>query len=256
MKRMRRCEQGFSLIEIAIAISVIALVIGGIMMGKSLLGGGALRGIIADTQKYQAAVNGFQGKYDALPGDIKNATSFWGTDPDGCTTNAVRTPKTKTCNGDGDGHLGNNNPEIFHAWQHLANATLINGSFTGVTGADSTYDAVIGENVPPANIEGGGFAFQPYLGNGYAGDATHYAADYGDATLAFGGEDGTGSLTNNVLTPADAWNLDTKMDNGIPGTGRITPLIGAGHASCVSSATTYAIDYVGIACAMIINVTN
>lgn len=255
MKPPSKDTEGFTLVEIAVALTVIALVIGGIMLGRSLIGSGALRGIIADIHRYQTAVNGFQGKYDALPGDMENATSFWGTDSDGCPSHANRVQKTATCNGDGDGQLGDANPELFRAWQHLAGAGFINGSFTGVTGAGSGYDAVIGENVPIASIEGGGYAFHPYLGNGYAGDASHYAADYGEATLVFGKEDGTYSLYDNVLTPADAWNIDGKMDNGLPGSGRITPFIGAGHANCASSATAYMLSYEGIACAMIINIT-
>lgn len=248
-------NRGFTLIELAIALVVIGLIIGGVVLGQALLGTGSLRALIADTQKYQSAVNAFQAKYSALPGDMENATSFWGTDTDGCTTNAVRTPKTKTCNGDGDGQLGDSNPELFHAWQHLANAGFIAGIFSGVTGADGAYDAVIGENVPPASIEGGGFAFHPYLGNGYAGDANRYSADYGDATLVLGKEDGTESLYQDLLSPQDAWNFDTKMDNGLPGSGRVTPMIGAGHANCVSSATAYALSNVGPSCTMLMNIT-
>ena len=245
----------FTLVELAIVLVVIGLVIGGIMLGRALLGTGALRGVIADAQKYQSAVNGFQAKYDALPGDMKNATSYWGTDANGCPTHTTRTIRTATCNGDGDGLLGDANPELFRAWQHLGNSALITGSFTGVTGAGGAYNAVIGENVPAASMEGGGFAFHPYLGNGYGGDANRYAADYGEATLVFGREDGTESLYSDILSPTDAWNLDTKMDNGLPGSGRITPLIGAGHTNCVSSATAYAVSYTGVACTMLFNIT-
>ena len=225
------------------------------MLGRALLGTGALRGAIADIQKYQAAVNAFQAKYDTLPGDMNNATSYWGTDADGCPSHAVRTIRTTTCNGDGDGRLGDSDPELFRAWQHLSSAALISGAFTGVTGADGAYDAVIGENVPAATMEGGGFAFHPYLGDGYAGDANRYAADYGHATLVFGKEDGTESLYSDILSPTDAWNLDTKMDNGLPGSGRITPLIGAGHTNCVSSATAYAVTTAGVGCTMLMNIT-
>ncbi len=249
-------RSAFTLVELAIVLTVIGLLIGGIMAGRALLSNAGTSAVISDIEKYSSAVNGFFTKYEVLPGDMKNATDYWGTDSNGCPTSAVYTPRTDTCNGDGNGQLGNSNPELFHAWQHLANAGFVSGAFSGVTGADGATDASVGENVPPARVEGAGFAFAPYLGNGYAGDANRYAGDYGNATLVYGGEDGTNSLTNNVLTPPEAWNIDTKLDNGLPGSGRIMPFIGAGHTNCAASATAYNIDYDSAACALLVNITN
>jgi prepilin-type N-terminal cleavage/methylation domain-containing protein len=248
----RSTIHAFTLIELAIVLTVIGLLVGGIVLGQALLGTSAIRASISDIQRIETAVTGFQTKYEALPGDFKIATSYWGTDADGCPTHTNRVQKTATCNGDGNGQLGNSNPELFRAWQHLASSAFYAGSFTGVTDSGGTIDANIGANVPPATVEGGGFAFAPYLGNGYAGDADRYAGDYGNATLVYGKEDGTNSLESAVLTPTDTLNIDTKIDNGLPGSGRMMVRIG----TCSSDARTYTQTTTAIACNILFKLTD
>jgi prepilin-type N-terminal cleavage/methylation domain-containing protein len=69
-------HNGFTLIEISIVIVVIGLLLSGILVGKSLIEAAALRSTITQIESYQVAVNTFQLKFNCLPGDCKNASQF------------------------------------------------------------------------------------------------------------------------------------------------------------------------------------
>src|SRR5262245_34434616 len=122
-------QRAFSLIELSIVIVIIGLIVGGIIGGSALIRAGELRSVVSDVSKYTAAVNTFKQKYDAFPGDMINATSYWGAinaTPATCYTTANTGPAT--CDGNGDGHLVptvvNEYHETFHSWKHLANEGL------------------------------------------------------------------------------------------------------------------------------------
>ena len=63
-------KQGFTLIEISIALVIIGLIVGGILTGGDLIDAATQRAQIAQIEKYHTAVRTFQGKYGHLPGDI------------------------------------------------------------------------------------------------------------------------------------------------------------------------------------------
>lgn len=46
---------------------------------------------------------------------------------------------------------------------------------------------------------------------------------------------------NPIITPEEAWNIDTKMDDGQPDQGRIQG--GANHTACYTAATAPAAEY-------------
>ena len=84
---------------------ILGLLVGGVLAGKSLIRAAELRSIITDYNKYQSAVLAFRDKYFALPGDMTNATLFWGKNNAACpgATGTAATPGT--CNGDGSGQI-------------------------------------------------------------------------------------------------------------------------------------------------------
>jgi hypothetical protein len=45
-----------------------------------------LQTAITDADSYITAVGNFKQQYQAMPGDFATATSFWGTDSNGCPT--------------------------------------------------------------------------------------------------------------------------------------------------------------------------
>ena len=88
----QRSRAGFTLIELSIVLVIIGLVVGGIFVGKELVRASQLNSVLRDLDKYNSAVLTFKDKYGHLPGDIPNATQFWGSaggagPPDDITTN-------------------------------------------------------------------------------------------------------------------------------------------------------------------------
>ena len=74
-------SKGFSLVEMAIVIDIIGLLVGGVLAGQNLMRAAEIRSIIEEEQRILGAVQAFQDKYAALPGDMSNATSVWGALP-------------------------------------------------------------------------------------------------------------------------------------------------------------------------------
>src|SRR5690606_13638021 len=68
----------FSLVELSIGLLILGLLTGGTLGRKEMIRAAELRSGMTESQQLQTVVNAFTGKYDALPGDMKNAERFWG----------------------------------------------------------------------------------------------------------------------------------------------------------------------------------
>jgi hypothetical protein len=228
-------SSGFSLLETAICICLLALLIGGILTGKSLLRAAEIRSITEENKRIVASVITFKDKYGALPGDMTNATNIWGTlhsDPAVCKTTA--SVDTRTCDGNGDKRLEtpNSSAEFFRFWQHLANAGMYQGQYTGAAGPANWAHAIESVNIPPGRIDGAAYAvmwrykanFLPLAGS----DAGFFPGEYRNIVY-FGGMKtpiaaAAGSFNwphGGVMAPAEMSAFDKKYDDGKPGTGGI-----------------------------------
>jgi hypothetical protein len=261
-------EAAFSLIELAIVLVILGLLVGGIMSGQSLIRAAELRSVSADFSRYESSTFTFRDKYFALPGDMTNATAFWGiaggtTGNDTTCFNATSNGTT-TCNGNGNGRLeytdnsaAGNAPEWFHAWVQLKNAGLVEGSYTGGRGADPRQ-AVPGVNVPRSKVSNGGFTLMSLRPPN--GGAFWYSGDY-NPMLFFGAQSPTNETNGLILKAEEAWNIDTKLDDGRPGTGRVRT--GHTNANCVTptgetnqNTANYNLTASAIACALIYSLNN
>lgn len=248
---------GFTLIELSIVIVIIGLLVGGIMLGKSLVRQAQVNSAMSDEQKYVQAVASFQQKYGALPGDFASATSYWtaaGTCP---PTSGIPATTTTTCSGDGNGQIGtsgtstNQPSEDFLFWQHLALAQMIPGSFNGTTGGGggATTDHIIGTNSPATKIDGAGFGvtWVGIVTSGSAGTtypSNTYPANNLGHVFVFGAYSSNNLPAAAILTPAEAFAIDTRYDDGVPGTGNILTWLTTASASyanaCETNTTAYA----------------
>ncbi len=239
-------KDGFTLLELAIVLTIIGLIAAGITAGSSLINAAERRTVITNIAQYTAAVDAFNTKYEALPGDMYNATDVWGAQS-GTQATCETTASTAalTCNGNGDNKIGDTGEEyeMFRAWQQLSNAQFVEGRFTGV-GVSSDVDraGTKGDtaNVPLSNMDNAGFTMRwvgsttanPYFDN----------TDYGHV-IVFGKPTSNTVSSDPVLTPEEAWAMDDKNDDGMPGTGKIRTYTQASQSSCTSSNTTATSEY-------------
>lgn len=233
-------QRAFSLVELSIVLVILGLLVGGVLGGQSLIKAAQLRSVTTDLNKFQTALNAFLGKYNAMPGDLANATDYWGVASGGCPGGA-RTG-TQTCNGTGDGVVvafggvgntygtGATQYEAALSWQHLSNAGLIEGTYSGAGGHSST----IGVNVPASKINGVGYTFY-YLGP-ISGHGWYRAGNHGHAFVVGGYYFGYPTL-NYAIPAEDAQALDRKVDDGMPAGGSVTAIVGDVPTNCSDGAT-------------------
>ena len=133
MQQFSKRPQGFTLVEIAIVLVIIGLLLGGVLKGQGLIDSARVKNIIQQSTSLTAAVNAYQDKFRALPGDDVQGTTH---------------APGATGNGNGDGQIA----EYLLAPQHLALSGFITGSFNGTSdfmtsaqgGAVYIYNDVVG----------------------------------------------------------------------------------------------------------------
>ncbi len=257
--------RAFSLVELSIVLVILGLLTGGILAGQSLIRAAQLRAVSTEYMRYKTAVGSFRDKYFALPGDMANATSFWGTAGTCPGTSASPSTSAATCNGNGDFTLDptvSTGNEYYRFWQHLANAGLIEGSYSGVANSTTASAALSlpGTNVPTSKLTGAGWSVYNYGNPGVASTLT-FEGNYGNS-FSFGATNLSTITDGPILKPEEAWNIDTKMDDGKPGTGGVRTYEAYGSSCSDTAASTtvaiaatsaYLLSNSSLACNLIFN---
>lgn len=209
--------------------------------GRSLIRAAELRAITTEHSNFVTAVNTFRTRFNAVPGDFRQATNFWGESSANCTswTGALST-NGSTCNGNGSGSLANASSgdnaagvkiavrENVLFWQHLTNAGLIEGSY------NATWAAAAGTSFPTSKFTGGAWHATNIAGANGDFFANFTNTDY---FLFTASSDATAEGVA-ILSPEDAWNIDRKMDDGMPGRGSVQTHTGAQLATCTGASGT------------------
>lgn len=232
-------------------LAVIGLLVGGILGGQALVRGANVQKVLTDAKLYATAKEQFRQQYGQLPGDFKTATSVWGDDNAACADAGITNGTPGTCNGDGDGYIYyataiNQTSEQFQLWKQLKLAGYIGGDYTGLNGPDgANYDAVPGLNSPATSIKGATFWHYGYWGTVAADGTTFYAGNYTNA-MTYGTRVAGGWPYAGAISPAEAKNIDTKGDDGLPGFGNIRTLVSSWLPQCTTtdsaSTSTYRLD--------------
>jgi len=274
---IRTSKSGYTLLEMSIVLVIITLLIGSVLLARELQRGAEARSAVSDSEQIQNAVYNFQQKYQYLPGDFPRAESYWTADGTCPTTAFNSTPKTATCNGNGDGRIdtpgwvtncatavSGYQQEPYRIWQHLTNAQLYRGIYTGVEGAaNRPRYGVAGTNIPKSmKIKQVGFQIMNFdgdllTGNGAGGanpyDTYWFQDRYYNVLFVGRQDDITSCFEPNqpFLSSIEAYNIDRKFDDGKPGTGNVRTFTSAVQPYCATSATAYSMNTNDRSCSLI-----
>ncbi len=244
-------QQGFTLIELSIVLVIIGLIVGGVLVGQDLIKAAQIRAMVSQIEKYDAAVNTFRSKYNGMPGDLQNGTSFFAAAsvPTGGNAAMIAGDGVLT---DFAGTRVQVSGEVAAFWHQLALSNLISEPMTSTASISSSTPAAmpVATTLPAAKI-GNGNLLMAYTGGAtltYPGMAGVNV--FRIAGVTFAANVSTPTITSN-LTPLEAFQIDTKKDDGVPNTGTVqatnntanfnlnTDVSTAGAANCLSAAAVY-----------------
>jgi prepilin-type N-terminal cleavage/methylation domain-containing protein len=207
---------GFTLIEMSIVLVVIGLLVGGVLVGEHLIQAALVRAQITQIEKFNTAKNTFYGKYGYLPGDIPTGAQYG-------------FPASGGMEGEGDGngliegYQGNGNGanpcgcvddsgEGIVFWVDLSMSGFIQdgmttGTYTTVGFTITSYPATL---FPAAKINSSAFVFA-WSYQGYNYFSIHSGPNSSDIYQ--------------VVTPNQAYAIDSKIDDGFPTSGRVVAML-------------------------------
>jgi prepilin-type N-terminal cleavage/methylation domain-containing protein len=210
-------RKGFTLVELSVVIVIIALIVGGIVIGQELVAAAGLRATIAQVESYNAAVHTFREKYGGLPGDIAasqaSAFGLFALDDGMEVPNGNDQVDLLTAANPNRAFSG----EVAVFWRHLSEAGLIDDGL-GLVGnseidTDGTLSGVvtlIDQSIPPARIGRGNFITV------YAAAGVNYFEINAIARLS---AQGVYQVDVPGLLPTEAYSIDLKIDDGAPTSG-------------------------------------
>lgn len=130
-ERLKNMSKGFTLVELAIALMVIGLLIGGVLKGQELIENAKITATIRQIKAYDTATLIFRNTYGALPGDIKSPNRIPNCNTDDDNACGI--------GGNGNGQIQNNAPalspstiERHNFFPHLTKAGMIQGREGGL----------------------------------------------------------------------------------------------------------------------------
>lgn len=207
-------KDGFTLVELAVVLTIIGLLIGGILKGQQLLVNARVQETIEQIQSYHAGMTVFKDKYGQTPGDMSvarkrlpncNDENFC-YDGNGDWVIGEKIPYAP----DQDQHGVNTIPKVETSmfWKHLALADLI----SGVNPAADPTKAAWGVTHPKSPLRGG-FIISTKTGPG--------SPDFFPSGHLIMIVNGMPRPPTYPLTAFEAALLDRKMDDGRPNAGYV-----------------------------------
>lgn len=217
--RSPTARRGFTLVELSIVLVIIALLTGAIAGLHTYTRNATVATLMNQAKIYIDGYNQFQTIYNAPPGDYATASSAWTAAGDGDGNGLIRADVSNAPNG--------YRVELFYAFQHLALAGFIQGTYSGSGGG--SFDAQIGTNIAGDPKEKVGYLFDhpDYADgtpDGFIASNTHPLFFYGNYpnVLRIAKHSNTTGLPDEpFLTASQAQSLDEKYDDGLPATGTV-----------------------------------
>lgn len=230
--------KAFTLVELAIVLIIVGLITGGVVGAQSLINSANRQAVVKEFKDIELLLRAFKLEYDSLPGDMVDATSFFGTANCGAGG-------SQSCNGDGNNLLDGSNgiKEGIVAWQHLKISGIAPelNIDSGVEFDGNTPFYVIGEDLLRSswNSNSGYLIYwqQPPWSQ-FTGNMIEFGVPTNNS-LNRGGP---------VMNPKDAKNIDLKLDDGLPQQGLLRGDDGS-FVTCVSS-SAYAVSEIDNTCVL------
>ena len=214
-------QRAFTLLEIAISITIIALLVAAVTAGQNIKHRLALNQVMDHIAGFNSANSQFTSTYGGLAGDLYNAETLLGEANIGNET----VDGNGDGNGDGDNTLETNltspnRDETLLFWQHLAVAGLLSGSFdASTTGAGGMYEGTL-KNM----------FYQPNTNSSESNALYFLASRITSSTVGRG-----------IFTTKEAFNFDSKYDDSNPASGSIRSVDGNDQTQydCVTESSEY-----------------
>ncbi|CAK8162920.1 hypothetical protein CAXC1_260021 [Candidatus Xenohaliotis californiensis] len=253
--------KAITLVELSIVLAVMGLLISATLVGTQIIKQAQIRSIITHLQDAEKAIYQFLIAHEYLPGDFPNALDLWSytdfqekcTGYDNGTAINDFTSTNKGFNGNGDAIVGvaaNSasagsvaGPDTSGVFCHLVLGGFMKTGNTVITRVPTSTTAQLGK----AGMSPDGKNSIYLIGANTATDnllGKHALYMIGpDSTAADTKQARTSNLKNTVSTSKDLMAIDIKIDDGLPGTGRIimfndTNGIGTNSSCCVKKTTT------------------
>jgi prepilin-type N-terminal cleavage/methylation domain-containing protein len=211
---------GFTLIELSIVLVIIALVVGSVLVGRDLIENAKIRKQISQLEQLSQATHTFTVKYNVLPGDVCDMATELGL----ACGNATG-PRDNGIIDDinGDSPIGGVAYEPSYFFGHLVLAKLIPSTFLTGTSSFNGGNCWAGFS---GTLPYGYYALsiEPKSGmvaQSWEGSTWFYLGISNCNSVPLSAPGNGGADTNGVLTPLRAFAIDTKLDNGVPGTGQV-----------------------------------
>jgi prepilin-type N-terminal cleavage/methylation domain-containing protein len=212
--RPAHTHRGFTLIELSIVLVIIGLLTAGILVGSDLIHAARVRATVGQIENYKTAVNAFRLKFNCLPGDCADAVAMGLGSAGGAGDN-----------GNGDGFIweldatAGLTSEGYNFWHHLSRANLIAGNYAGYTGQVTT---TVNIDYPATKLGKGGFWFASPKFESY-NNLHHGLTAPNKNSLWISAIRGShpAGVEDGILQPMENYQIDTKIDDGLPVSGSI-----------------------------------
>ena len=211
----KKSRSAFSLIELSVVLIVIGLLIAGITGGASLIRGSELRAVSAEARGYAVAVRAFHTQYNALPGDFNKAVF----------------DASKDQLGNNDGFIqyinSDSKPEGLEAWKDLfaIGAIVDDTTYTNTTSAKITLanaQSVTDTDIPSSKLKNSGWVLDNWPHDNQNAVLLINKTTATSAATGMLKDDSTASAGfSGTISPADAFSIDEKLDDGLPVLGEI-----------------------------------
>jgi len=215
-------KQGFSLLELAIVITIIGLLASSVIAGQKALRQSNIKALVKDIEQYQNALQTFKIAYEKIPGDMNNATDYWSSATNG--------------NGNGYTEWSTDGTRMF---LHLSLAKITADNLTAYD-SGSEPATIVGTHIPETSMDRVGISgyacTASFCGNtGFLPQGNYYMVGEGKSANY-----NSGGAYNGL----EAFTIDTKIDDGLPGTGIMRTTLtscvaGEGSAPWDASNVTY-----------------